>query len=282
MFDVNKIRRISEILGRLARDRKEIYLIPVGIFTIAENNLFRRFNLQIQAIMLDTDPQKELFGIPIIKTAQALANFTENTVLIIITKKPSPLFETTFDFNVNGGTWTIPALVISIEETTAIYDCMNVLKTMQEYKEDNVPDFTQLDTLANHFARGLTAISNPHSHKIKIDLWDSSIFFKRQYTFDDTAIVLQGPIEYTNNYTEETFKLYRLIYPNVPIVISTWKGGATDNFRKECEENSVILLENEIPTPRGIANINLQLKSSLQGVKFIRDNTNAKFVQTNE
>ena len=89
---------------------------------------------------------------------------------------------------------------------------------------------------------------------------------------------IQGPIVYENNYTAETFKLYRSIYPNAPIVVSTWKGEATNAFCKECQENSVVLLENEPPENRGPWNVNMQLESSFKGVRYVKENTPAKFV----
>ncbi|MBR3050746.1 MAG: hypothetical protein IKG61_04770 [Selenomonadaceae bacterium] len=112
----------------------------------------------------------------------------------------------------------------------------------------------------------------------KYQLFDRRSYFKPTHTLDDTAIVIQGPIAYNNDYTVETFKLYRSIYPNAPIVVSTWKGEATSSFRRVCRENLIVLLENEMPEDRGFGNVNLQLESSLQGVKFIRQNTSAKFV----
>ena len=132
--------------------------------------------------------------------------------------------------------------------------------------------------LIEKFARGLTTMLHPHFQHFKCQLFDSHNYFRPQYEFNDTAIVFQGPIAYDNNYTVDTFKLYRAIYPNVPIVISTWRGEATENFRRECRDNSIILLENEMPQEHAPFNVNLQLVSSFQGVKYIRENTAAKFV----
>ena len=145
------------------------------------------------------------------------------------------------------------------------------------YYADGISE-PQKSKLAKRFARGLSTYLNKNFQDFKYQLWDSSKFFKPGYDFDDAAIVIQGPIAYENNYTVETFKLYRSIYPNAPIIVSTWKDEATDAFRKECKENSIILLENELLENRGYGNINLQLKSSFEGVKYVKDNTSAKFV----
>ena len=165
------------------------------------------------------------------------------------------------------------------DEASGIYDGLIVRKFIQLYDEDGVAKPKKYPTaLAERFARGLTTMLHPHFQNFKYQFWDSCEYFKPTYNFDDTAIVIQGPLVYENNYTAETFKLYRSIYPNVPIIVSTWQDEATNAFRRECRENSIVLLENEPPTYRGFLNVNLQLKSSFQGVKYVREKTCAKFV----
>ena len=163
------------------------------------------------------------------------------------------------------------------DEISAIYDRLTLMRILQQYQEDGLPSPLPQD-LATRFSRGLTTFLDPAFQNFKFQLWDSRSYFKPTYDFDDTAVVIQGPITYENNYTVETFKLYRSIYPNVPIVVSTWKNEATDDFRRECRENSVVLLENEPPEIAGPSNTNMQLKSSFEGVKYVRENTSAKFV----
>ncbi|MBR0289365.1 MAG: hypothetical protein IJQ82_10330, partial [Selenomonadaceae bacterium] len=154
---------------------------------------------------------------------------------------------------------------------------MTLLKIQQQYKEDGLLVSSPQD-FAMRFARGLTTFLEPNFQNFKFQLLDRRESFKPTYDFDDTAIVIQGPIAYDNNYTAETFKFYRSIYPNVPIVVSTWKGEATDVFREECAQNSVVLLENEPPEFPGFFNVNMQLESSRQGIKYVQENTSAKFV----
>ena len=277
MFNVGKIRSMTETLQKFARDYDNVYVIPYGIFSEAEFNLFKRLGIKIIAVMFDTIPQKEIFGIPFIKTAEASANFNERTALIIINKKTIPLIEATFDFKVGDEMLTVPAVIMSVEETKFIYDYLTVLKIMEQYEEDKIDKPRDFFALAERFARGFTTMLNPISENFKVNLWCRYMGFKPTYDFDDTAIVIQGPIAYENNYTAETFKFYRSIYPRVPIIVSTWQGEATDKFRKECANNSVILLESEMPKNRGLGNVNLQLKSSFEGIKYIHDNTSAKF-----
>ena len=279
MVDTDKIHRIAKLLIKIPNDFDNVYVIHDRLFVAEPAALFRRLKIPVAAIMSDTAAEKELWGFPIVKTAEASANFNERTALIILSKKPVPLIQTTFDFAVRGKMLTVPAFVMTNEEAVAIYSCVMVQRFIDMYKEDGITDVTKTPSaLAQRFACGLTTFLHPHFQNFKYQLWDRREHFKPTYDFDDTAIVIQGPIAYDNNYTVETFKFYRSIYPNAPIVVSTWKGEATNDFRKACRENSIVLLENEMPQERGAFNVNLQLKSSLQGVKFIQEHTSAKFV----
>ena len=277
MFDAEKIRRMTDILEKFPSNFDDVYIIP-EIFTQEAAALFKRLKIPVRGIIHDFQPDKETWGIPVLRTAQATKNFGERTALINLVNKPAPFIQKTFDFKVDGGTWTLPALVISNDEVLVIYDRLTILRIMQQYREDNMPIPDGAEFLVNRFARGLTTFLDSRFQYFKYQCFERRIYFKPTHTFDDAAIVIQGPIAYDNNYTAETIKLYRSIYPRVPIVVSTWRGEAKDFFRRVCEENSVVLLENEMPEVRGYGNVNLQLESSFQGVKFVRENTSAKFV----
>ena len=277
MFDIEKIQRMTALLEKLPEEFDNVYILP-EVFTHEALMLFKRLKISIRAMILDGEKApKEIAGFPVIKTSEAVENFNERTILIIITNKPVPLIQTTFDFKKKGGMWTIPALTMANSEVKPIYDRLTISKILQQYKEDGISSQPTED-LPERFARGLTTFLDSSHQNFKYQIWDRRWFSKPTHAFDDTAIVIQGPIAYDNNYTVETFKLYRSIYPNVPIVVSTWKNEATKAFRKECEKNSVVLLENEPPSSSGFFNMNLQLVSSLQGVKYVKENTSAKFV----
>ena len=279
MFDTDKIHRIAKLLMKIPNEFDNVYVIHDGLFVAESAALFRRLKIPVAAIMSDTAAEKELWGFPVVKTVAASANFNERTALIILSKKPVPLIQTTFDFTIRGGVITVPAFVMTNEEAAAIYDRLILKGFIDMYAADGITDVTKTPSaLAQRFARGLTTFLHPNFQDFKYQLWDRREHFKPTYDFDDAAIVIQGPIAYDNNYTVETFKLYRLIYPNVPIVVSTWKGEATNDFRKACRENSIVLLENEMPKERGLLNENMQIRSSYQGVKYLRENTGVKFV----
>ncbi len=74
------------------------------------------------------------------------------------------------------------------------------------------------------------------------------------------AIVIQGPI--IAKFTSETVKFYKRNYPKANIILSTWKGEDVSGF-----ENVHIIL-NDKPLYVGLRNINLQICSSLAGIKM--------------
>ncbi len=281
MFDTEKVRRMTGELEAFAREHEDIYLFSESL-TPEIFALFRRMKITVRALLVNSPTdRKEIFGCPIMVLSDVIKNFTARTGIIFLTRKPRT--------NLSGGNWggvsfavgngqlTVPTFFLTADEVLAIYDRLTLIRILQQYQEDGLPNPT-LQNFATRFSRGLTTFLDSRFQNFKYQLWDSRDYFKPTYTFDDTAIVIQGPIVYDNNYTAETFKLYRSIYPNVPIVISTWQGEATDDFRRECRENSVILLENAPPEVAGAWNINMQLKSSFCGVKYVQENTSAKFV----
>ena len=91
----------------------------------------------------------------------------------------------------------------------------------------------------------------------------------RSISIDDIGIVMQGPLYKQENFTLETLKFYRSIYPNVPIVLSTWKGEGDDDFINRCRELGVVFLANEKPPGPDWQNVNLQLFSSAMGIQLI-------------
>ena len=277
MFDVEKIKSMTAVLEEMPDKFDDVYVVPDEIFMKEATALFRRLKIPIRAIMDDAQPGKKFLEIPVISTADASKNFNERTALIILAKKPVPFIQTTFDFKVDGGTWTVPAFVIAPDEILAIYDRVMAEKLRQLYAEDGFTE-DDLNKFSERFARGLTTMLDPRHFNFKSTFWVRDHYFKSTHDFDDTAIVIQGPIAYDNNYTVETFKLYRSIYPNAPVIASTWKGEATNSFRHECKKNSIVLLENDPPKNPCYGNVAMQLTSSLQGVRYVKENTSAKFV----
>jgi hypothetical protein len=85
----------------------------------------------------------------------------------------------------------------------------------------------------------------------------------------EIGIVIQGPIVLKNNFTIETLKLYKKLYPNIIIVLSTWKGLDKKVLREIGQIKDVYFILSDMPENKGINNINLQIKSTTEGVEFL-------------
>ena len=114
MFDTVKIQKMTAILEKIPEQFDNVYVTHEGLFTAEVVTLFRRLKIPIRAIMSDTMAEKELFGIPAIDTAEA--TFTERTALIIVTKKPVPIIQTTFKIKLRGGLRTVPLLLCPLKK----------------------------------------------------------------------------------------------------------------------------------------------------------------------
>lgn len=94
----------------------------------------------------------------------------------------------------------------------------------------------------------------------------------------DTAIVVQGPVLYEDDFTLETLLYYRRLYPVTTIILSTWTGETTPEFRYMVESVGIIVLENEKPLITGKTNVKLQAFSSLKGIELAEKDQNIKYV----
>jgi hypothetical protein len=80
---------------------------------------------------------------------------------------------------------------------------------------------------------------------------------------DQTAIVIQGPIMYENDFTLNTVKLYKNIFPNSKIILSTWDDEKVDIFKNICH-----VVKSIKPPNYGRKNVNLQIISTINGIKL--------------
>lgn len=84
------------------------------------------------------------------------------------------------------------------------------------------------------------------------------------------ALVLQGPVILDHDFTLETIKIYKKIFPNSIIILSTW-----DDINKKCLESilneEIVVLLNKKPINSGVSNINFQIVSSLAGIKYAKE-----------
>ena len=82
----------------------------------------------------------------------------------------------------------------------------------------------------------------------------------------DTAIIIQGPLVSSSNFTLETVRLYRTLFPKSPTVVVTWIEEPGDQVsRLESEGAHIVRLAK--PSNPGPANLNLQRTSVLAGLE---------------
>lgn len=129
------------------------------------------------------------------------------------------------------------------------------LGSVMKQLEAGIGSFCQADMIPQH--------SEEYSNRISLD-------------FEDTAIVIQGPLCMDGNFTLETVRLYKKWYPNAITIVSTWANEDADTLTA-LQSAGAIVLKNTPPENPGYLNINMQLTSSANGVYKAKD-LGAKYV----
>lgn len=62
---------------------------------------------------------------------------------------------------------------------------------------------------------------------------------------NDVAILMTGVWDKKNDFSINTLKYYRLIYPDIKIFLSTWEGYLSETERKELSSLDVVIIENK-------------------------------------
>ncbi len=91
-----------------------------------------------------------------------------------------------------------------------------------------------------------------------------------------SAIVIQGPILKTEDFTLETVKMYVQMFTGTRIIVSTW---ATEDaeYLKKIEALGAIVIPNPKPAVAGTQNMNMQIVSTRAGINKARE-LGAEFV----
>lgn len=84
-------------------------------------------------------------------------------------------------------------------------------------------------------------------------------------SFPKVAIVIQGPLLLDRNFTLESVKLYKKLFPEAFVIVSTWNDQDDETLRKIKEEGAHLVLEN-LPDNRGPLNVNLQIIGTQKGI----------------
>jgi len=91
---------------------------------------------------------------------------------------------------------------------------------------------------------------------------------KSNNDYRNIGIVIQGPLVLEQNFTLETVKLYKKLFANSVIVVSTWDDEKKDYVNKILKEGAFVLL-NKKPENSGALNSNYQIVSTLSGLRFL-------------
>ena len=86
------------------------------------------------------------------------------------------------------------------------------------------------------------------------------------------GIVIQGAIREEFDFSYRILDYYLQVFDNVQIVLSTWDGEELKKFRElESKHLNFHIIAQQIPSEPGISNINLQILSTLAGLKKLEE-----------
>lgn len=81
----------------------------------------------------------------------------------------------------------------------------------------------------------------------------------------DLSIIMQGPLKKDDDFTLETVKIYKQLFPGALIIVSTWKTEDSQIINRIEQEGALVIL-NDLPEINGVGNINYQKVSTLAGL----------------
>jgi hypothetical protein len=84
-----------------------------------------------------------------------------------------------------------------------------------------------------------------------------------------TAVVIQGPLVGSDNFTLETVRLYRRLMPQALLVVSTWRSTSPVAIEQLRAEGADVVLSDP-PAVSGGHNINFQMISTSAGIRHAR------------
>ena len=85
-----------------------------------------------------------------------------------------------------------------------------------------------------------------------------------------TAVVIQGPLQSEEDFTLETVKIYKKIFPLSPIIVSTWSSENKKDL-DDLERAGAVLVITDKPTKTGWGNIELQVLSTSAGLQWAKE-----------
>lgn len=84
------------------------------------------------------------------------------------------------------------------------------------------------------------------------------------------AVIIQGPIEENADFLKNTLKIYKKIFKNSLIIISTWESEDKELIRELRDENIHIILNDDKKIKKSRSNINKQIASTNVALNFAK------------
>ena len=122
----------------------------------------------------------------------------------------------------------------------------------------------------SYFERKMNLYLRLQSRPKFFDDASKSLYRSFEHINSDFGILLQGPIVSEDKFTLQTIKLYKHIYPNAVIVVST-AAESDQDLINEIEQAGVPVVTYQVPQFRGLSNINMQLISTITGLNYLKD-----------
>lgn len=103
-------------------------------------------------------------------------------------------------------------------------------------------------------------------------------YYGTDWRYNDSAIIIQGLIEYTDDFTYHTILQYLKMFPGVNIVVSTWEESAKKGgFAKIESIPGIHIVICDEPTDPGLFNTYLQMQTTFSGLKYAKDHLNIEY-----
>lgn len=106
------------------------------------------------------------------------------------------------------------------------------------------------------------------AYKIRPKTQDRIFTIEEENAYDSqVAIIMQGPLFLQDHFTLETVRIYRKLFPSAKIIISTWKDQDEAELELLNKESNCEILFSDKPQEAGAINSNMQLVSTLNGIR---------------
>lgn len=120
--------------------------------------------------------------------------------------------------------------------------------------------------IVNAFSPYFTSVKKHMEYKIEL----SGIEANRDFE-EKTALIIQGPVVYKQDFTYDSIQLYHENFPKMHIVLSVWDDEEVLEKYPDIECENVSIVYSKRPEVRGYQNVNLQLTTTYAGIKKAKE-----------